>query len=213
MSIEQNVKSILSEIEKTQLVCVTKNVNALKINQAINAGVNIIGESKVQEFEDKYNMILPCRKHFIGHLQRNKVKKVVKWFDIIESVDSIKLIKEINDNAEVIKKIQNIFLQINIGEEPQKYGFKLTEIENCIDIASTYKNININGLMCIAPNIEIKMTRPYFKKMKEIFEKIKLEKKYSNLNLKYLSMGMSNDYQIAIQEGSTLVRIGSAIFK
>lgn len=213
MSIEENIKSFLSELENVQLVCVTKNVDVDNINKAINAGADIIGESKIQEFENKYNLLLPCKKHFIGHLQTNKVKKAVKWFDVIESVDSLKLITDINEKASEIKKIQEIFLQINIGNETQKYGFYLSEIENIINTLEIYHNIKITGLMCIAPNISSQNVRPYFKHMNKLFEKIKILNNYSNIHLQYLSMGMSGDYKIAIEEGANIVRIGSAIFR
>ena len=211
MTVNENVKAILKELGNTKLVCVTKTVNAQRINESIRAGATIIGENKVQEYEDKCDELLPCEKHLIGHLQSNKVKKAVQLFDVIQSVDSLKLIKEIDKKARAINKIQKIFLQVNIGNEPQKFGFADNEIARVLTEIHTIKNIHVQGLMCIPPFESPEETRSYFKRMKVLFDEMQ-QKKQDNIDIQELSMGMSSDYRIAIQEGATMVRIGSSIF-
>jgi len=211
MTVYQNVKAVLKELANTKLVCVTKTIDAQRINESIRAGATIIGESKVQEYERKCDDLLPCEKHFIGHLQSKKVKKAVQLFDVIQSVDSLKLIQDINKKAWDLGKVQKIFLQINIGKEPQKFGFMENEIAQVITEIHGLKNIHVEGLMCIPPFESPEQTRSYFKRMKALFaemQQIDLE----NVDIQELSMGMSNDYRIAIEEGATMVRIGSSIF-
>lgn len=197
----------MEEIGNAQLVTVTKSRSIEEIIEAIEAGARILGENKIDEARKKYNLLKEYLKkynveyHFIGHLQSNKVNKAVGFFDLIQSVDSVKLAEKINRQAEEINVIQNILVQVNIGKEPQKYGIAPNEINEFIYTISGLKNINIKGLMCIAPYGED--PRPYFKDMKEI---------YDRFNFDYLSMGMTNDYKIAIKEGSNMVRIGTAIF-
>ncbi len=214
MSVTQHIKRIIKELRGTKLVCVTKTIDPERINESIRAGATIIGESRVQEFEDKYEELLPCEKHFIGHLQTNKVKKVVQFFDLIQSVDSLKLIRDIDRKANAIDKVQKVFLQVNIGKEPQKYGFGLDEIEVAISEIRLLKNVQVGGLMCIPPFVSPEETRSYFKRMKVLFDELKQENSgnQDNIDIQELSMGMSGDYKIAIEEGATMVRVGSAIF-
>jgi pyridoxal phosphate enzyme (YggS family) len=211
MSVEANINSILKELKGTKLICVTKTVDPEKINEAIRAGATIIGENRIQEFEDKCDYLLPCKKHFIGHLQTNKTKKVVELFDLIQSVDSLKLAHEIDQKAREAGKVLDVYLQINIGSEPQKYGFGLDEIKQTIKKVQTLENIQVTGLMCIPPYVSPEEARLYFKKMKTLFDELQQENA-GNINIQELSMGMSGDYQVAIEEGATMVRIGSAIF-
>ncbi|WP_319507588.1 YggS family pyridoxal phosphate-dependent enzyme [uncultured Methanolobus sp.] len=214
MTVDENIKTLLKELGNTKLVCVTKTVDPLKINEAIEAGAVIIGENRVQEFEDKCDEVLPGERHLIGHLQRNKVKKAVELFNVIQSVDSMKVIQEIDKKAQDIGKIQKVFLQVNIGNEPQKYGFGLEEIEQAITDIRSLRNIIVTGLMCIPPYVPPEQSRPYFKSMKALFDELKREyqDKEDNIDIRELSMGMSGDYRVAIEEGATMVRIGSAIF-
>jgi hypothetical protein len=214
MSVIENITSILNELGNTQLICVTKTVDSDRINEAIKAGATIIGENRVQEFEEKSENLLSCEKHMIGHLQTNKVKKAVEYFDVIQSVDSLKVAQEIDKRAEDAGKVQDIFLQVNIGDEPQKSGFKLDDIRQEINEITSLKNIRVTGMMCIPPYVPPEQARPYFKKMKALFDELKAETqgKFDNIDLKELSMGMSGDYRVAIEEGATMVRIGSAIF-
>ncbi|WP_292467423.1 YggS family pyridoxal phosphate-dependent enzyme [Methanolobus sp.] len=211
MSVEANINSILKELKGTKLICVTKTVDPERINEAIRAGATIIGENRIQEFEDKCDYLLPCKKHFIGHLQTNKTKKVVELFDLIQSVDSLKLAHEIDQKAREAGKVLDVYVQINIGSEPQKYGFGLDEIKQTIKKVQTLENIQVTGLMCIPPYVSPEEARLYFRKMKTLFDELQQENA-GNINIQELSMGMSGDYQVAIEEGATMVRIGSAIF-
>ncbi len=211
MTVYENVKSILMEIGTTKLVCVTKKVDPAKINESIRAGATIIGESRVKEYEDKRDELLPCEKHLIGHLQSGKVKKAVEFFDVIQSVDSLKLIKEIDEKARARTKVQQVFLQVNIGSEPQKFGFAESEIPQMIAHIHELRNIHVQGLMCIPPFDTPEETRTYFRRMKNLFHALQ-QKNHDNIDIQELSMGMSNDYRIAIEEGATMVRIGSSIF-
>ncbi len=189
---------------KVKLIAVTKTRTIKEIKDAIKAGIKCIGENKVQEAEKKFPHLPEVEKHMIGHLQRNKVKKAVELFDMIQSVDTLKIAKEINKRCSVIKKIMPILIEINIGNEETKQGIKLEEINDFLNNIKELRNIRVEGLMCIAPFVKPEKTRPYFKKMKQIFDCIS--------GLKWLSMGMSNDYKVAIEEGSNMVRIGTAIF-
>ncbi|WP_367343652.1 YggS family pyridoxal phosphate-dependent enzyme [Methanomethylovorans sp.] len=211
MSVHQNVKVILKELGNTKLVCVTKTVDAQRINESIRAGATIIGESKVQEYESKCDDLLPCERHLIGHLQSNKVRKAVQLFDVIQTVDSLKLIQDINKKAGAIGKVQRVFLQINIGKEPQKFGFMQDEILQTATVIRGLKNIRVEGLMCIPPFCPPEQTRSYFKRMKALYDEMQ-QNGQENFDILELSMGMSGDYRIAIEEGATMVRIGSFIF-
>jgi len=213
MSVKENVTQILKEIGDVTLVCVTKTVEPERINESIRTGATIIGENRIQEFEEKAEDILPCEKHFIGHLQTNKVKNAVQQFDLIQSADSLKVIKEIDKRADKTGKVQDVLLQVNIGDEPQKYGFGLDEMESVMPEIHSLDNVRVRGLMCIPPFVPPKQARPYFRKMKALFDDMK--EKYTNgdnIDIEELSMGMSNDYVVAIEEGATMVRVGSAIF-
>ena len=214
MTVAENIGSILEELGETKLVCVTKTVDTGSINEAIRAGATIIGENRVQEFEDKRDDILPCERHLIGHLQSNKVKKAVDMFDVIQSVDSLKLIRDIDKKARDIGKVQQVFLQVNIGDEPQKSGFALDEIAQAMEDIRPLENVQVKGLMCIPPFVSPEETRSYFRKMKSLFNRLQQEcnEADNNIDIRELSMGMSGDYRVAIEEGATMVRVGSAIF-
>jgi PLP dependent protein len=205
VNIENNIAKILKKIEgMAELVCVTKGRDAQSINCSISSGVKIIGESRIQEFETKMHDLRICKKHFIGHLQSNKVRKAVNFFDMIQSVDSLKILKKIDTEAYEIHKVQDVLLQVNIGNEPQKYGFESGELEAVLQAGSNMGNIKIKGLMCIAPNVS--NTDSFFRVMKEIFD---THKEYG---LSILSMGMTNDYESALKEGSNMIRVGTGIF-
>jgi PLP dependent protein len=205
--IKENIKQIMEIIGPVNIVAVSKKKSVEKIKQAIKSGVNIIGENKIQEAYNKYNQLKNyfeennIKFHFIGHLQSNKVKKAVEMFDLIQTVDSIKLTDEINKRAKEIDKVQDILVQVNIGKEPQKFGIIPENTLDFLGKIKQFKNINVKGLMCIHPRGED--SKPYFKEMKKIFDMT---------NLEILSMGMSSDFQIAIDEGSNMIRIGTKIF-
>ena len=200
--IKENIEKIQKEVGEAKLVVVTKNRSIDEINEAIKTGTKIIGENRVKEFAKKADKIKKVEKHMIGHLQTNKVKEAVKLFDCIQSIDSIKLVKEIDKRCKTIHKVMPIMLEIKF--EDQKYGFLSEELEEALEDIKDLENVKVVGLMCMAPYVEPEQTRTYFKKMKQLQE---------IFNLEELSMGMTNDYKVAIEEGSTIVRIGTAIFE
>jgi len=214
--IYKNIKKIKQEIENisknnSKLCCVTKYSDFNQIKEALSSNyIKIIGESKVQEAKEKFTLLqmdfltYKISKHMIGHLQSNKIRIAVQLFDCIESVDSIKLANLINQECKKINKVMEIYMQINISEETQKHGFNIKKVKSAYNALMKLKNLNLIGIMGIAPKVDNpEKSRPYFKKLKRIADK---------LNLKEISMGMSNDYKIALEEGATLIRIGSAIF-
>jgi len=222
--IEENLSRLRAKIFKAcekvkrnpqeiKIVAVTKNVAIEKIKQAIDYGIEIIGENKVQEAQTKYTqMDKKVLWHLIGHLQTNKVKKTLEIFDMIQSVDSLKLAEEIDHRAKGKNKIFPILIEVNTSGEPTKYGVKPEQTENLIREMQKLENLKIKGLMTVGPASDDKQkVRQTFRELKRIYEK--LEKvKMSNAELEYLSMGMSSDFEEAIEEGSNMLRIGTAIF-
>ena len=206
----EEIKTNKTKAKKIHLIAVTKNQPLIKIKSAIENGIYMVGENKVQEAEKKYNKIEEkIEKHFIGHLQRNKVKKAIKIFDVIQTVDTPKLINKINKIAKELRVTQKIMLQINTGKDEKKYGFETEEIYNYIEEFKKLKNVIIIGIMTIAPKIKDKKKLiNIFKTTKEIQKEIQKEIK----ECKYLSMGMSDDYIEAIKAGATHIRIGTALF-
>lgn len=194
------------------LLAATKTVDIKTINFAISNGISYIGENKVQEFLSKNDDIIPCHKHFIGHLQTNKVKDIIDKVEMIHSVHSIKLANEISKQAGKIGKTMDILLEINIGNEDSKWGFSPDEVLRVAEEITNIPYLNLRGIMAIPPICESKEeNRKYFKKMYQIFIDIR-DKKLDNSSIDILSMGMSDDFQIAIEEGANLVRVGTALF-
>ncbi len=195
------------------LVAVTKLHGADEINEAIDAGITDIGENKVQEIMDKYEKVKPVRWHLIGHLQTNKVKYIIDKVSMIHSVDSLKLAKEIDKRAAQHDLIMDILVQVNSAEEESKFGITTEETDQLIaDIAQQCPNIRIKGLMCIAPYEEDPNdARAYFAEVKQIYDKY-ADRPEERIDFQYLSMGMTNDFEVAIEEGSNLIRVGTAIF-
>jgi len=200
--------------EIIKLVSVSKTISADRVRKAINAGANILGENYIQEAMEKISELsaYPVSWHFIGHLQTNKAKYAVRLFDLIHTVDSLKLARELNKQAKKINKIQHIMIQINISMESSKSGvyeqdsLKLTRDISCM------QNLSIRGLMTIPPFFNSpEKARPYFSALRKLRDKIKKEA-IQNVSMKELSMGMTGDFEVAIEEGATLVRIGTAIF-
>lgn len=212
--IKENLRKIRDNLkEGVLLVAVTKTHTAMEINEAIDEGVTDIGENKVQEILDKYDKVKPVRWHMIGHLQTNKVKYIIDKVDLIHSVDSMKLAKEIDKRAGQHGKIMDILIQVNAAEETSKFGITTQETKQLImDILEQCENIRIRGLMCIAPFAEDPNdVRQYFAEVKKQYDEFgKIE--HPRLDFQYLSMGMSHDYEVAMEEGANLVRVGSAIF-
>ena len=206
------------------LVAVTKTRTPDEIAEAIKCGITCIGENKVQEITDKYlqvagllegnDALLDIKWHMIGHLQRNKVKYIIDKVSIIESIDSIRLAEEVDRRAKSIGRIVDVLVQINAAEEESKHGVKIDETILLIEeILSSCKNIKIKGLMSIAPAAEDSNDiRKYFRQVNGLFEKISSELNDENIEMKYLSMGMTHDFEVAIEEGSNLIRVGTGIF-
>ncbi len=212
--IEENVKKIIEELPPgVQLVAAAKTRTPEEILKAAEAGIQIIGENYVQEALAASNMVGHRVKwHFIGHLQRNKVKKAVEIFDMIETVDSVELVKEIDKRSNQKDKIMPALIEINSGREKQKFGIYPEDAESFIKEISGFKNIRIQGLMTIGPMFgDPEDARPYFIETRKVFEKIK-SLNLPDVEMKYLSMGMTNSYLIAIEEGANMVRIGTKIF-
>lgn len=217
MSIEKNLTEIINSIpENVTLVAVTKKRTVEEVQHVVDFGITDLGENRVQELLDKYYKIEgKVRWHLIGHLQRNKVKYIIDKVHLIHSVDSLRLVEEIEAQSKKINKTTDILIQVNISKEDSKFGIDEEEIFRFIDTASACKNVSIKGLMTMAPYTEnVEETREIFKKLYVLYDKIKENTHlYNNVSMEYLSMGMTNDYSIAVQEGSNMVRIGTGIFK
>ena len=193
----------------------TKNRSLEEITEAIRYGIADIGENKVQEAKGKYSNLRPVKWHLIGHLQTNKAKDAVAMFDLIHSVDSLKLAGEINKQAARINKTQNILIEVNTSGEASKYGLRPEGLIKVISDIIVLHNIRLCGLMTMAPVVRDKeKARPYFRKLRQLQDEVN-----SSLSsvlcplFSELSMGMSGDYEVAIEEGATMVRVGTAIFE
>jgi pyridoxal phosphate enzyme (YggS family) len=223
-SVEENIKDIWARIEKAaektgkskediKLVAVTKTVETERIKEAINCGMQIIGENRVQEAESKFGRITEkVEKHLVGHLQTNKAKKAVELFDFIQSVDSQRIAQEISRRASQMGKVIEVLVEINTSGEETKLGIDPPQALSFIKSISDLEGIKIKGLMTIglfSDNPED--TRPCFKKLKAIFDQMKKES-IPNVEMTCLSMGMTSDFEVAILEGSNMVRIGTGIF-
>lgn len=198
--------------EDITLIAVTKTHPPEVINKAIELGIGDIGENKVQEILEKYDSVKPVRWHLIGHLQTNKVKYIIDKVYMIHSVDSVKLMDEIERRAAQHDIVMKILIQVNISGEETKFGIAPDELEEMLLHAGELKHVKVCGLMTIAPKLDKNMSnRLHFDNIHKIYLDIS-KKKYDNVNMEYLSMGMSGDYEAAIEEGSDMVRIGSALF-
>lgn len=196
-----------------RLMCVTKTVEAEYINPVLDDGADLIGENRVQEFMGKKDALHldGVEKHIIGHLQTNKVKYIAGEVDMIESVDSIKLAKEINKEFGKVNSIANVLVEVNIGLEESKSGCDISNLDDLLYQIAQLPNVKVKGLMTIPPICEEDEARKYFAKMHDKFLALK-ESPISNVDMQVLSMGMSGDFKAAILEGSNIVRVGSAIF-
>ena len=225
MSIAENVKLVKENIaaaavrcgrdpKDIKLVAATKMNDAFRVREAIAAGVDICGENRVQELQEKLaqGAYDGCPLHFIGHLQKNKVKYIIGKVELIHSVDSVSLAQEINKRAAALGLTQDILLEVNIGAEENKSGFAPEELACALDEMAQFSSIRVLGLMAIPPVCEIsENNRVYFRRMKQLFIDIG-QKKYDNVIMQLLSMGMSADYEVAVEEGANLVRVGTGIF-
>jgi len=199
--------------ESIHLVAVSKTISANRVREAIMAGVTTLGESYVQEARNKFNVLgtFPVSWHFIGHLQSNKAKYAVRLFDLIHSVDTLKLAHELNQQANKVNKIQDILIQINISKESSKSGSDIQNAANLIKDILLLENLSVKGLMAMPPFFNNpEKARPYFTALRDLRDQI--QKVFPGVVLNELSMGMTGDFEVAIEEGATLVRIGTAIF-
>lgn len=203
--------------EEIKLVAVTKTVSIEMIKNAADIGLRIFGENRVQEAQQKIeslkaffiNSHFSVQWHLIGHLQKNKAKFAVQLFDLIHSLDSIELAEEINKQAWKISKIQDVLVQVKLSDEETKHGISENSLPELVDHIKSLKNIKLLGLMTIPPFFKSpEAVRPYFRRLREIRDSLNK----NGLYLAELSMGMSNDFEVAIEEGATLVRIGTALF-
>lgn len=211
---EQACAAVSREKDAVRLVGVTKTVDPTLINAVLDAGLTVIGENRVQEFLGKYEQYRLEGKevHFIGTLQKNKVKYLVGTVQLIQSVENRALLEAIDKKAAALHLQQKVLLEVNIGGEASKSGFRPEEIRQVIRGAEQFRNVQICGLMAIPPAVpDPEQSRPFFRQMHQLFIDMDSEKLF-NVSMQTLSMGMTNDYEIAIAEGATMVRVGTGIF-
>jgi hypothetical protein len=224
MDLKKRLENVKDRINKTALKCgrdpesihlvaVSKTIPANRVREAIMAGVTTLGENYVQEARNKFNVLgtFPVSWHFIGHLQSNKAKYAVRLFDLIHSVDTLKLAHELNQQANKINKVQEILIQINISKEASKSGSDIQNAATLIKDIVLLENLSVKGLMAMPPFFNNpEKARPYFTALRDLRDQF--QKVFPGVVLSELSMGMTADFEVAIEEGATLVRIGTAIF-
>ena len=211
---EDSVVKIINSLPAgVLLVAAAKTRTPAEVAAAIDRGIKIIGYNYVQEAEQMYQIIgNTVQWHMIGHLQRNKVKKAVKLFDLIETIDSWRLAESVDQNCADEGKIMPVLIEINSGKESNKTGVLPENVDELIWKISDLPNLRVQGLMTMGPRFgNPEDARPYFKETKAAFDRLK-KTKIANVEMRYLSMGMSNSYQIAIEEGANIVRIGTKLF-
>jgi pyridoxal phosphate enzyme (YggS family) len=198
------------DLKEIKLVAVSKTVEVARIKEAIEAGVSILGENYVQEAEKKIEALgKPVSWHFIGHLQSNKVRYAVRLFDVIHSIDSIPLAEELNRRAGQPDRVIKVMIEVNLSKEATKFGTDEEKVLNLAKRIQSSKHLSLEGLMTMPPYFDSpEMSRPYYVALRELRERMTKE----GIPMKELSMGMSNDFEIAIEEGATYVRVGTAIF-
>ncbi len=212
--IKDNAKKILEGLPGgVELVVAAKERSSAEVAEALEAGVKIVGENYVKEAQEKFVVLGNKAKwHFIGHLQKNKVKKAVKIFDMIETLDSLDLAEVLDEECKKINKVMPVLIEVNSATEPQKQGVLAEGVERFLGEILQFANLKPMGLMTMGPWLDNPQElRPFFKKTKDLFDKIKGNYQ-GELEWIYLSMGMSSSYRVAIEEGANLVRVGTAIF-
>ena len=212
--IRQAAESCNRDAESVRLVAVSKTIATERVKDALECGVTILGENYIQEAREKFNALVqyPVGWHFIGHLQSNKAKYAVRLFDLIHSVDSLKLARELHKQAQKADKVQAILVQVNISGEGTKSGISAKEAPGLISEISRMENLSIKGLMTMPPYFyQPEKVRPFFAALRQLRDEIKNQAP-ANVSMQELSMGMTGDFEVAIQEGASLVRIGTAIF-
>ena len=214
MGIRENVQQLLNELPKgVELVAAAKDRTAKEVLEAVESGIKIVGENYVQEAEKTYSVIEnKAEWHFIGRLQKNKVKKAVRLFDMIQTVDSVDIAQEIDRRCAQIGRVMPVLVEINSGREEQKSGVLPEGAEQLIRAISSLPNIKVMGLMTMGPRFgDPEDSKPYFVTTRKIFARIKALK-IPKVEMRYLSMGMTNSYRVALEEGANMVRIGTKIF-
>lgn len=213
MSIEENVVKIKKTIpEGVTLIAVSKTKPVEELQKVYDCGIRDFGENKVQELTEKFDKLpKDIRWHLIGHLQRNKVKYIVGKVSLIHSLDSIKLLEEIEKQYAANNETVEVLIQINIGKEESKTGVDHEELEELLAACERCNNVRVRGLMSIIPQGDEESCRNYFNQMKKVFDSLRC-RNFKNIDLDFLSMGMTGDYKIAIEEGSNMVRVGEGIF-
>jgi len=208
--IEKAARRVGRDPKEVKLVAVSKTVETARVKEAIEAGVSILGENYVQEAQKKIEEIgKPVAWHFIGHLQSNKAKYAVRLFDMIHSIDSVTLVEELNRRAEQVGQVAKVMIEVNISGEATKFGTDEEKVFSIVRRILNLSHLSLEGLMTMPPYFDLpEMSRPYYTKLRELKEKMVRE----GIPMKELSMGMSNDFEIAIEEGATYVRVGTAIF-
>lgn len=212
--IEDRVAKILESIPKhVSLVIAAKTRTTMEIEAAIKGGAKIIGYNYLKEAEKMYSIITQSIEwHMLGHLQRNKAKTAVKIFDMIETIDSVRIARQVEKSCELENKVMPVLIEINSGKESNKTGVLPEEVEKLLDDIKDFSHLRVKGLMTMGPRFgNPEDARPYFRSTKLAFDKLK-KANIPDKEMKYLSMGMSNTYKIAIEEGANIVRIGSEIF-
>lgn len=220
--IKEKIKQVMEKMEAAQtkvqeeqakLIAVSKTIPVSVIKEVYDCGIRDFGENKVQEIMDKYDQLpKDIRWHMIGHLQRNKVKYIIDKVTMIHSVDSLRLAEEISKEARKKKMIMPILLEVNIAKEDSKYGVYPEDVESLAREVSGLEGVRIEGLMTVAPYVEnAEDNREYFKMLKQLSVDI-MTKNIDNVNMRILSMGMTGDYQVAIEEGAGYIRVGTGIF-
>lgn len=222
MNISENYEKILENVKRAcqrvkrnasevQILGVAKNQTADRIRDAYNCGLKLIGENKTQEAEAHQEELkdLPIKWHFIGKLQKNKINRILKGFDFIQSVDGVKSLEHIHKR---VPKRTDVFIEINIGDEKNKSGFTIDGLMKALNYIAMLDRVRITGLMSVPPcSDDPEATRYYFRKVRDLRDELN-GMKLPNFNIKHLSMGMSSDYEVAIEEGATILRIGTALF-
>ncbi len=225
MEIQKNIEDILKNIEISAekagksldditVIAVTKTVDSTRALEAVEAGLNNLGENRVQEFVNKYENLknYDINWHIIGHLQTNKVKYIINKVKLIHSLESLSLAEEIDKRSKQHNVVTEVLIELNIAEEESKFGIRKDYLIDFIKSIERFENIKIAGLMTVAPYVDDKEdVRWVFKEMKQLFD-LASGMSFKNAEMKYLSMGMTNDYDVAIEEGANIIRIGTAIF-
>ncbi len=213
MDIKENIKKVKSEISnETTLVAVSKTRALSELEQVYESGIRDFAENKVQEFIEKHELFHNDVKwHFIGHLQRNKVKYIVGKIYLIHTLDNLQLLEEIEKRYSTEGQVANVLIQVNIGRDENKSGVLLENLEELIDACEKCSSVKVKGLMTILPKVDDELTRKYFAEMKNLYDCLS-KKRYNNVLMEYLSMGMSSDYKIAVLEGANVIRVGEGIF-